>query len=159
MKAEFTSSDESSWTVAIVKFLVVYLLTAICTWLLPNQYHERIILLSPLITGLLFDSLTLTYGLLTCFSGKYSSGFPFVGFIFYFWQVIACRCSFIGGWQDELTTLLKFKLADTVFALGICLLCALPHGVWQLQESRRKRESTGDLKREEDDGSSRALNE
>jgi hypothetical protein len=106
-------------------FLAIVGVTCVIAWFLPEKYN-RMLALGFLAIGILFDLLSLLYHAMTLLTGKYMSGFPVVGLLFYVWFLMVSRFSLVNWEETDLGRLLLFKLEDFVLLFGFHALCQLP---------------------------------
>jgi len=92
--------------------------------LLPDQDNRKVTAWA-LGIGVVFDLLSLFYHIMTMVTGKYMSGWPGLGLIFYAYFLVASRFSLVGPSETELGRVLLFKLADLVLLVAFHALCQL----------------------------------
>jgi hypothetical protein len=114
------------WSLSAEDLLPVLLIpaTSVGAWFLPDQYLGFVFAILAL--GLLFDLLSLFSHLMTLATGKYKSGFPLVGLLFYVWFVLAYRRSLIAPHEEGLGYIALFKLLDLLLLAGVHLLFQAP---------------------------------
>jgi hypothetical protein len=113
-----------TWTAEDVLLLVLVPASSVGAWFLPEPYLRY--LFAILILGLLFDVLSLTCHLATLATGRFSSGLPLVGLFLYGWFVLAYRRSLVAPQENELTSLMLYKLVDLLLLGGLHLFFQLP---------------------------------
>jgi hypothetical protein len=106
-------------------FLALIAATCVIAWFLPDQYNRNMAV-GILAMGTLFDLLSLFYHVMTLLTGKYMSGFPLVGLVFYIWFLLASRFPLMSWEETELGSLWLFKLVDGALLFGFHALCQLP---------------------------------
>jgi hypothetical protein len=106
-------------------YLALLAFSSVVAWFLPDEYNRKsaFVLLS---IGVAFDLLSLFYHVMTIATGKFMSGFPLVGLIFYVWFLLASRFSLVGWGETEMGRVLLFKLADLAGLAAFHAFCQLP---------------------------------
>lgn len=113
LNRELTKWEE--WR-GVVAFAIIIVASSIAMWHFPAIHP-----IAPLILlgiGLIFDLISLSARISTAITGKYSSGFFLVGFLFYFWAWISYPHAVFLGESDGLLLLWLRKLPD-ILCLGV----------------------------------------
>jgi hypothetical protein len=113
MTRELTKWEE--WR-GVVVFAIVVIASSIMIWHFPACHPVAPLILLGI--GFLFDLISLIARISTAITGKYSSGFFLIGFIFYFWAWISYPHAVLLGESDSLLSLWLRKLPD-IFCLGL----------------------------------------
>lgn len=98
--------------------------TGIGARFLNNEYNLRAAL-GLLSLGVLFDLLSLFYAYLSWKTGKFMSGFPVIGLLFYVWFLLASRFTLTGGlraWDAPL----YYKGLDFLALFAFHFFCQWP---------------------------------
>jgi hypothetical protein len=118
------SPRHSSPAGEVVLFALLVLGSSIGAWFLPDEYLPFVFAI--LILGLLFDLMSLLYHVLTLVTGRFMSGFPLVGLLFYGWFVLAYRRSLLAPHEEAVGQVVLYKLLDLLLLAGLHLLFQLP---------------------------------
>ena len=123
LNRELTKWEE--WR-GVAVFAALFVVSSILIWHFPALHT-----IAPLILlgiGLLFDLISLIAQISTAITGKYSSGFFLIGFIFYLWAWISYpQAVFLGG-SDGLLSLWLRKLPDILCLAVLHLLIHVGYG-------------------------------
>lgn len=110
----------------VVFFAVVMIASAIAIWHMPAVHPIAPTILLGI--GLFSDLISLAARISTAITGKYSSGFFLIGFIFYFWAWISYpHAVFLDG-SDGLLSLWLRKLPDILSLAVLHLLIHVSFG-------------------------------
>jgi hypothetical protein len=123
LNRELTKWEE--WR-GVLFFAIVVITSGIVIWNIPVLHP-----IAPLILlgiGLFFDLISLVARISTAITGKYSSGFFLVGFIFYFWAWISYPHAVLLGESDGLLSLWLRKLPDILCLAVLHLLIHVTYG-------------------------------
>lgn len=106
-------------------YIAVTLLAVLVMWFIPLAANIKISLVI-LGVGILFDSVSLFYHLMTIFTGKYMSGFPVVGLLFYGLFILTSQFSLVSRNETSLSRITLYKVADALILLAFHIACQLP---------------------------------
>jgi hypothetical protein len=127
----------------IVFFAVFIIASGIAIWHMPVIYPIALTIL--LGFGLFFDLISLAARISTAITGKYSSGFFLIGFIFYFWAWISYpHAVFLRG-SDSLLSLWLRKLPDILCLAVLHLIIHVPFGRDDTKPKTKRAEHDGGL--------------
>ncbi len=110
----------------VVVFAIVVITSGIAIWHTPALHPVASLILLGI--GLFFDLISLVARISTAISGKYSSGFFLMGFIFYFWAWISYPHTVVLGESDSLLSLWLRKLPDILCLAVLHLLIHVTYG-------------------------------
>jgi hypothetical protein len=128
----FIHRVKGSVTLKATGYLAVAVLCIAGMWVLPVDKNFKIAF-SLLCFGAIFDLVSLFYHVSTIVTGKYMSGFPVVGLIFYGLFLLTAQTPLVARHETALTRVLMYKIADALILLVFHLCCHLP---MRLQKSR-----------------------
>lgn len=113
-------------------YVAAALLAIPVMWLLPTSTNVKIAL-AILGFGIVFDLLSLYCHVMTILTGKYSSGFPVVGLLFYTLFLLTSQFSPAGWHETSPGRVILYKVADALILLSFHIGCQLP---MRFQKSR-----------------------
>ncbi len=111
------------------KYLAVIVESSVAIQCLPGKFNLRVAF-GLLGTGIVFDAISLFYRVLTLVTGRFSSGFPLIGLIFYFWFTLASHFSLVAPHETAPGRLLAYKMADFALLAGL-------HGLIHFRSQKR----------------------
>src|SRR5690349_755680 len=106
----FGTDREPWWKTEDGACLTIVVGTCVAGWLVPDRCVVSF--LSLLALGLFLDFMSLSCHLYTLVPGRYESGFPLLGLLFYVWFVLAYRKSLVAPEETDLRYLFLYKLLD-----------------------------------------------
>jgi hypothetical protein len=117
--------EGSAFAREVVIYVVVALLAVVVMWLLPSNANIKIVVVI-LGIGIFFDLVSLFFHVMTIVTGKYMSGFPIVGLLFYVLFLLTSRFS-LAGWNEiSLGGIMLYKIVDALILLAFHMGCQLP---------------------------------
>jgi hypothetical protein len=128
----FIERVKSSFSLKTTGYVAMAVLCIAGMWLLPADMNFKIAF-SILCFGAFFDLVSLFYHVCTIVTGKYMSGFPVVGLIFYGLFLLTAQTPLVARHETVLTRVLLYKIVDALILLAFHLCCHLP---MRLQKSR-----------------------
>lgn len=111
---------------AVILFVAIIIGSSVAIWHVPLLQPVTLPIL--LGVGLFFDLVSLMARISTAITGRYSSGFFIVGFVFYFWAWLAFPHSVLLGQADGLLVLWMRKALDLVSLALVHLLIHVSYG-------------------------------
>lgn len=105
--------------------VVVALFTAVVMWLIPFAANIKIAFIIFGI-GIFFDLMSLFYHVMTIVTGKYMSGFPVVGLLFYGLFLLTSQFSLVGWNETSLGRIMLYKIVDALILLVFHMICQIP---------------------------------
>jgi hypothetical protein len=130
----FMERVKSSFTLKTTGYVAVAVLCIAGMWLLPANINFKIAF-SILCCGAFFDLVSLFYHVSTIITGKYMSGFPVIGLIFYGLFLLTAQTPLVARHETVLTRVLLYKIVDALILLAFHLCCHLPMRLRKSRES------------------------